>query len=110
MNEAQITSISSASYLSRTLARNQKYCKILSITNKLTVIASQCGMLEFQQKYTTIETLVHMWEDSVPYMLVPVADSSKDVQVKVSCLVLISYSVSSVNSCSTCMSCTHILF
>ena len=87
MNNAQITSISSASYLSSTLAHNQKY---LSLTDKLAVIASQCGMPEFRQKYATIETLVHMREDSVPYTLVPVADSSKDVQVKVSCLVVIS--------------------
>ena len=87
MNEVQLTSISSASYLNRTLARNQKYRKIRSLTDKLAVIASQCGMPQFRQKYSTIETLVHMWEDNISYALVPVADSSsspKDVKVTVS--------------------------
>lgn len=48
-NEAQISSVSSSSFLGSTLARNQKYRKILSLTNKLAVVASQCGMPEFRE-------------------------------------------------------------
>ena len=81
-NEAQISSVSATSYLGSTLARNQKYRKILSLTDKLAVMASQCGMPEFRQKYATIESLVHMWEENVPFMVVPITDSSSSTEDK----------------------------
>ena len=50
-------------------------------------MASQCGMPEFREKYATIESLVHLWEDNVPFTLVPITDSRdsiKNHQFKVS--------------------------
>ena len=88
-NEAQISSVSSTSFLGSTLARNQKYRKMLSLTNRLAVMASQCGMPEFREKYATIESLVHLWEENVPFTLVPITDSPNSMenqQFKVSAL------------------------
>ena len=88
-NEAQISSVSSTSFLGSTLARNQKYRKMLSLTNRLAVMASQCGMPEFREKYATIESLVHLWEENVPFTLVPIIDSPNSMenqQFKVSAL------------------------
>ena len=44
--------------LSKTLARNQKYNKMLSLCQTLAVVASQCGMADFREKYANIEKLV----------------------------------------------------
>lgn len=92
-NEAQISSVSSISFLGSTLARNQKCHKILSLTNKLAVIASQCGMPEFREKYATIESLVHLWEENVPFTLVPITDSPNSTENK-------QFKVSTVKLCT----------
>ena len=81
-NEAQITSVSSVSYIGSSLARNQKYRKMLTLTNKLAVMASQCGMPEFREKYSTIESLVHLWEENVPFTLVPITDLPSSTVIK----------------------------
>ena len=73
-NEAQRSSVLSTSFLCSTLAHNQKYHKILSLTNKLAVLTSQCGMPEFREKYATVESLVHLSEENVPFTIVPITD------------------------------------
>ena len=62
---------------------------MLSLTNRLAIMASQCGMPEFREKYATIESLVHLWEENVPFTLVPITDSPNSMenqQFKVSAL------------------------
>ena len=39
---------------------------MLSLCQKLTVNASQCGMADFRDKYANIEKLVKYWESSTP--------------------------------------------
>lgn len=45
-------------------------------------MASQCGMPEFREKYATVESLVHLWEENVPFALVPVTDSPNSTENK----------------------------
>ena len=63
--------------LSKTLARNQKYNKMLSLCQKLAVVASQCAMADFREKYANIEKLVKYWESSTPVVIMPINDQAE---------------------------------
>lgn len=56
--EAQVSVISSGVNLTHTLARNQKYKKMLTLSQTFAVIASQCGMAEFRKKFSEVQCLV----------------------------------------------------
>ena len=65
-------------------------------------MASQCGMPEFREKYATVESLVHLWEENIPFTLVPITDLPNPTENKVStvklCVEIINY-----YTCLQCM-------
>ena len=63
-----------SSKVSRTHTRNEKYCKMLSLSQKLVVVASECGMPEFRRMYSTVKSLLSYWERNVSVILTPVSD------------------------------------
>ena len=36
-------------------------------------------MPEFREKYAAVESLVHLWEENVPFTIVPITDSPNSV-------------------------------
>lgn len=76
-SEVEISTVVSNATLSKTLARNQKYNKMLSLCQKLAVVASQCGMADFREKYANIEKLVKYWESSTPVVITPINDQAE---------------------------------
>ena len=52
-----------------TLSQSQKYRKMLNTSEKLAAIASQCGMPEFREKLSTIETIIELWDKNVPFSI-----------------------------------------
>ena len=67
-SEVEISTVQPASILNNTLSKNQKYRKMLSLSQKLAVLASNTGMPEFRQKYSDIEKLISYWENNVYIM------------------------------------------
>ena len=67
--------------LSKTLACNQKYNKMLSLCQTLAVVASQCGMADFREKYANIEKLVKYWESSTPVVIMPINEQAEISQL-----------------------------
>ena len=41
-------------------------------------------MPEFQEKYITVESLVHLWEENIPFTLIPITDLLNSTENKVS--------------------------
>ena len=56
-------------FLKGTLSQNQKYNKMLDTSKKLAVIASQCGMPEFREKFAQIERIVEFWNENVSFSI-----------------------------------------
>lgn len=52
-----------------TLSQSQKYRKMLNTSEKLAAIASHCGMPEFCEKLSTIETIIKLWDKNVPFSI-----------------------------------------
>ena len=52
-----------------TLSQSQKYRKMLNTSEKLAAIASHCGMPEFREKLSTIETIIELWDKNVPFSI-----------------------------------------
>jgi len=52
-----------------TLSQSQKYTKMLSACQQLAAIASHCGMSEFCDKLSTIETIIELWDKNVPFYI-----------------------------------------
>ena len=73
-NDVCYTSISLATKLNSTLSQSQKYRKIHTLTDKLAFCASQCGMAEFREKYTTLEKVLNLWENNCDLTVVPTID------------------------------------
>ena len=80
-SEVEISTVVSNATLSKTLARNQKYNKMLSLCQKLAVVASQCGMADFREKYVNIEKLFKYWESSTPVVITPINDQAEVSQI-----------------------------
>ena len=75
-SEVTMSCIKAIPSLSSTLSKNQKYCKILSLSQKLAVLASNCGMPDFRQKYSDVENLISFWENNVSFAIIPTSDTS----------------------------------
>ena len=52
-----------------TLSQSQKYTKMLKVCQKLAAIASQCGMPEFCEKTSTIESIIELWDENIPFCI-----------------------------------------
>ena len=52
-----------------TLSQSQKYTKMLKFCQKLAAIASQCGMPEFCEKFSTIESIIELWDKNIPFYI-----------------------------------------
>ena len=75
-SEVTMSCIKAIPSLSSTLSKNQKHRKILSLSQKLAVLASNCGMPDFRQKYSDIENLISFWENNVSFAIIPTSDTS----------------------------------
>ena len=73
-NDICYTAISLATKLNSTLSQSQKYRKIHTLTDKLAFCASQCGMAEFREKYTTLDKVLNLWENNCDFTVVPITD------------------------------------
>ena len=65
-NEAVISVLGKSSGFSGTLGKDQKYQKMLTLTQRLAVVGSECGMKEFKKKYAEVEELLHCWGGEYP--------------------------------------------
>lgn len=61
-----------SSSVSGTLSKNQKYQKMLSLSKKIAIAASQCGMPQFRTMYSTVESMVNYIERNIPFVLTQV--------------------------------------
>ena len=75
--EVQVSSIASGVNLTGTLTRNQKYRKMQTLCQKLALIASQHGMVEFKKKYAEVQSIIRCWEFNTPIVITPVTDTEK---------------------------------
>jgi len=55
--------------------QSQKYRKMLNTSEKLAAIASHCGMPEFREKLSTIETIIELWDKNVPFSIEKVCNN-----------------------------------
>ena len=60
--EFQVSSIASGVNLTGILTRNQKYRKMLTLCEKLAIVSSQFGMVEFKKKYAEVQTIIRYWD------------------------------------------------
>ena len=65
---------------SATLSKNQKYRKLIEMGEKLAVAASVCGMVEFTEKYNSLEKILSLWEANTPFVVVP-TEENKEVTI-----------------------------
>ena len=82
-HEVVVSTLPPPSKMSGTLAKNQKYRKMLSLSQKLAVAASECGMPEFRRMHSTVESLLSYWERNIPVVLTPASDDVSVNQVHV---------------------------
>ena len=75
--EFQVSSIASGVNLTGMLAQNQKYRKMQTLYEKLAIVSSQYGMVEFKKKYAEVQTIIRYWESNTPIVITPVTDSGK---------------------------------
>ena len=75
--EFQVSFIASGVNLTGILTRNQKYRKMRTLCEKLAIISSQYGMVEFKKKYAEVQTIIRYWESNTPIVITPVTDSGK---------------------------------
>ena len=76
-NEAVISVLGKSSGFSGTLGKNQKYQKMLTLTQRLAVVGSEYGMKEFKKKYAEVEELLHCWEENIPVIVTPSQETSQ---------------------------------
>ena len=81
-HEVVVSTLPPSSKVSGTLAKNQKYRKMLFLSQRIAVVASECGMPEFRRMYSTVESLLNYWERNIPVTLTPVSD---EVSVNFKC-------------------------
>ena len=74
-NQVRMSTLNSEAKLTGTLARNQKFRKMQSLCQKLAVIASECGMPQYREKYGQVSTLIDLWERNIPAVVCAVSDS-----------------------------------
>ena len=70
-HQVMVSTLPPSSKVSRTLTRNEKYRKMLSLSQKIAVVTSECGMPEVRRMYSTVESLLSYWERNVPVILIP---------------------------------------
>ena len=75
-NQVQVCSIQANTTLSTALSHNQKYKKMRSLTDKLSLITSECGMPQFLEKFVQLQKLVGYWENDIPAYI-----STQDVRL-----------------------------
>lgn len=59
-----VSSLGVQSSRTGTLARNQKFRKMQTLCQKLAMISSECGMPQFREKYSQVQTLIKLWEEN----------------------------------------------
>ena len=83
-SEVTISSITSVpTKLTGTLSKNQKFRKMLSLSQKLAILASNCGIPDFCQKYSDVENLIRSWENNVPFVVTPTSDATSHLHEQV---------------------------
>ena len=50
---------------------------MLTLTQRLAVVGSECGMKEFKKKYAEVEELLHCWEENIPVIVTPSQETSQ---------------------------------
>ena len=74
-NQVRMSTLNSEAKLTGTLACNQKFRKMQSLCQKLAVIASECGMPKYREKYDQVSTLIDLWERNIPAVVCAASDS-----------------------------------
>lgn len=79
-NTLSVSQVTVNSQITSTLSRNQKYRKMLEVGQKLAMVASEHGMLDFRKKYDAVQSLLHCWENNIEVDVLPTSESRKIVQ------------------------------
>ena len=74
LTKVHVSTLNSESNLTGTLARNQKFRKMQSLCQKLAMIASECGMPQYREKYAQVRRLIDLWENDIPAIVCASSD------------------------------------
>ena len=74
VDQVRVSTLSTRNKLSGTLARNQKFRKMLSLGQKLATISSECGMPQFREKCAQVDKLIDLWEKNIPAIVCAACD------------------------------------